>query len=1298
MAQIDRLGIQGIRSFGPEEARTINFLKPLTLILGQNGCGKTTIIESLKYISTGEVPPGCGRGASFVHDPKMAKESSVRGQVKLRFTDARGKVIVSTRSLVATQKPKSLECKTLDATMIWKQPDGSDVTLSSRCAEFNASMTAALGVSKAILNNVIFCHQEDSNWPLDEGKKVKDKFDEIFNATKYIKCLETIRKLRADMKGKIKNMKDILFELKKWKDEANRKRVELKTSEEKQTNIITEKETLTTEMKPIVQRLKHISTIEADIGRIREELSGKQYQLKSLRKTQEELRATLTEQLKCSDEELYRMIQDFQRDLALKETEQRRVESSLSGLEREVQKNQMDVARTVRQQGELEAAHNRHKNYVQRRDAQMIGLVEEFTFSEFLGVQNFKDEQADSVLNQLLKVIEDERASIMVKKQEFEKEEVRTQREIDGLRSKEAALDHDIKNKGKQLEETAKQLRQVKHTLKRNESELSAANLDDIKAELTQVEEMISAEESKLDVKKVVEDIDGGKKTRREIEHKLDDIKRVVAKMNRQAEARSQYDIHVKEKKELENKIEYLKRKHTDELEHLLGEVPDENIKNKVDACTTNLKDHIAGLRRDIERINRRKTQLDTSIKGHKQQIERKENEIKDLETKIDNICQGKDLDNALEKSKKVKEELSNERGDLSSSITVLNRFTERLKQRDCCPLCHRDFSTKDEVNQLIEELDEKVSSVPGKLKMVQEKLIKEDRQHDQMIQLKPQRDQANRVRAELVKIRSQMDAEVSELEKVGVELESKTELMEITQGDEETARMIQPDVFTIEQHLRKVKYLKDQIDDLQGALGSADGGMSMEEAMGCQSELEEELRKCQSKVEGLQEHLQEHKERLQSLKDRKLRLSTKELNLRTKLQETEKLKEDISRLDQDRTRLEEEREQAQVEVAPYKYQIKSKTEEKTKIIKEKESWIEKGNLKVNAMWEKHRSVNELQKNIVFYVRGGEEERLKERRQQVASLQEKAAALELDKKSLEEQNRKIQKEISNQKERKRSLDDEKKIRDKEAEAKLLEQNIKGLEDSIQGLDYESIVSEKYHLNEDWHKMQTKRAALEGRLEEIAKNIRLLENDLGRKEIRDAEKNYKVKYVEMKCMDLAADDLNKYYKALDTAIMRFHSDKMNSINGIIRELWRTTYKGNDIDYIEIKTTDGVESQGADKRRIYNYRVVMIKNEIEMDMRGRCSAGQKVLASLIIRLALAETFSSNCGILALDEPTTNLDRENVVALSLALLNIVERLHIRLRNFQLIIITHDTDFLERMTHNQYLDNYYLVSRNER
>ena len=67
--------------------------------------------------------------------------------------------------------------------------------------------------------------------------------------------------------------------------------------------------------------------------------------------------------------------------------------------------------------------------------------------------------------------------------------------------------------------------------------------------------------------------------------------------------------------------------------------------------------------------------------------------------------------------------------------------------------------------------------------------------------------------------------------------------------------------------------------------------------------------------------------------------------------------------------------------------------------------------------------------------------------------------------------------------------------------------------------------------------------------------------------------------------------------------------------------------------------------------------MVKGDTVLDMRGRCSAGQKVLASIIIRLALAETFCVNCGLLALDEPTTNLDKENIEGLAQALADIVK-----------------------------------------
>lgn len=122
-----QLSIKGIRSFAPDNADVIEFLKPLTIIVGHNGAGKTvrctlmhtlwrqrqrrrpaycvlaqellgafqglhlglaglkyvysgrlttlcflqTIIECLKQACTGELPPNTRSGQSFIMDPKV---------------------------------------------------------------------------------------------------------------------------------------------------------------------------------------------------------------------------------------------------------------------------------------------------------------------------------------------------------------------------------------------------------------------------------------------------------------------------------------------------------------------------------------------------------------------------------------------------------------------------------------------------------------------------------------------------------------------------------------------------------------------------------------------------------------------------------------------------------------------------------------------------------------------------------------------------------------------------------------------------------------------------------------------------------------------------------------------------------------------------------------------------------------------------------------------------------------------------------------------------------------------------
>jgi DNA repair protein RAD50 len=78
------------------------------------------------------------------------------------------------------------------------------VSISSRCADLDNEIPNHLGVSKAILENVIFCHQEEANWPLAEPSILKKKFDDIFAATKYTKALEELKSIKKDKASELK--------------------------------------------------------------------------------------------------------------------------------------------------------------------------------------------------------------------------------------------------------------------------------------------------------------------------------------------------------------------------------------------------------------------------------------------------------------------------------------------------------------------------------------------------------------------------------------------------------------------------------------------------------------------------------------------------------------------------------------------------------------------------------------------------------------------------------------------------------------------------------------------------------------------------------------------------------------------------------------------------------------------------------------------------------------------------------------------------------------------------------------
>ena len=88
MTFVNKLEIQGIRSVGPnsENAVKIKFFRPFTLITGENGAGKTTIIEALKYATSGVMPPGAAVKGGWLHHPKLEPPKEQRVYAFIRFT------------------------------------------------------------------------------------------------------------------------------------------------------------------------------------------------------------------------------------------------------------------------------------------------------------------------------------------------------------------------------------------------------------------------------------------------------------------------------------------------------------------------------------------------------------------------------------------------------------------------------------------------------------------------------------------------------------------------------------------------------------------------------------------------------------------------------------------------------------------------------------------------------------------------------------------------------------------------------------------------------------------------------------------------------------------------------------------------------------------------------------------------------------------------------------------------------------------------------------------------------------
>jgi DNA repair protein RAD50 len=329
---------------------------------------------------------------------------------------------------------------------------------------------------------------------------------------------------------------------------------------------------------------------------------------------------------------------------------------------------------------------------------------------------------------------------------------------------------------------------------------------------------------------------------------------------------------------------------------------------------------------------------------------------------------------------------------------------------------------------------------------------------------------------------------------------------------------------------------------------------------------------------------------------------------------------------------------------------------------------------------------------IVGYAEAGKDEQLRRSNEALAAARARLEENERLLGELDGRVRTLDDELRNQDAQKRMIDDNVAYRQNVAAAEAVTAEIDA------ALAANEALGNGKEMRKEHDRLQTEAQAFlneqnqaRGRLATYKEQVDKARRELKDAAFKDIDERFRHANIELRTTEMANEDLNKYHGALDKALMAFHAAKMAEINKVVKELWQKTYRNQDIEHIAI-CSDAESTTG----RSYNYRVVMKAGDAELDMRGRCSAGQKVLACLIIRLALAETFCLNCGILALDEPTTNLDAPNSTSLAAALTDIMQARRDQ-ENFQLVVITHDVRFAHLIGQREHAEYYWRISKDE-
>jgi len=917
------------------------------LIVGPNGAGKTSVIECLNYLATGDMPPG-SKGNLFVHDPKVAGELEVRGQIKLKFRDVTGSPIVVTRTLVSQQKGKKVETRTMEGN-IMREVHGERRSLSSKCADLNREMISFLGVSKAVLDNVIFCHQEESNWPLSEGKVLKQKFDDIFAATRYIKALEAIRKFRQEQAQTVKEYSIDLTHLKAKKEKAEEIANEMRETQGKvEASKDTVKE-LNKQLEPVELRLAELASIADDVFQLEKKVESLSTEKRQLLKVEADLKEKITNLFDGSVEELHQIFEAFRSKVMEKEKTLRENDRKLQTLNKDQQILTADQNQLLLDHGKLEQKAQRHKQNLSERDQYITDLAEKY---DFRGYEKgpFSEEKVDRFLGEMKKkcqtVIDDTKRQ----RQVFDESLSKVQKKLDDMKKSQAHCEETIRLKNKLMRENQQKLKQIGQEL--SNVDASANRLKTLEEELQRAERELEGAQESGNVNVLCKEIDKLQTDKREVDNELRRLREEQQAMHMQSTTQAKLDMLAKDKSNKEDAIQKIMDRHEEDLKSTLG------ARGTSESLHTRLQEHVRVKQRELKEMRnnlQKQKQLLSSKQMRKKMItenlKEKENQARQHKRQISEACGENDYNTTREIISSNIASLQDERGIIGSLEKIYSKYVSKLESEDVhtsgCPLCHRTFENNRQIAALVTELRTKIRTLPDKRVSNERNLSNEQKRYDRILELAPAKETLESLENnEIPDVKSKLEEIEREVQRIEEEITELEDLQSITESEEQSARQMEPDIRMLDKYKTELKEMDRNISLLQSKLHGVAPGRTMQSVSNEIADRQDRSDTLNNNVDRKRSQLSQLQRQISELESNVHDLKSQKLRLKTQLQTRTHLEQQKAELTANNSAFTREIKEAETELTPIAARLEELQAQKQGVVSQKEA-ADDGNRKL---------------------------------------------------------------------------------------------------------------------------------------------------------------------------------------------------------------------------------------------------------------------------------------------------------------------------------------------------------------